>query len=207
MLDRCFQEYDLDEVFLSFNGGKDCVVLLDLIAHRFSDSSQRARLQCWYIEPESDPSLDEVEEFVRQCEDYYKIRVNRVKGRIKDALSLICSANPRLKACIMGSRRTDPYCESLDSFQPTDAGWVALMRVNPILDWTCDNIWDYIRGNKVPYCSLYDIGYTSLGHRHNTLPNPHLRVLNPHTHQVEYLPAYMLRNSDHLERAGRSTSK
>lgn len=203
MLGRCFEEYQLDEVFLSFNGGKDCTVLLHLIAQRFSSDSDRAQLQCWYIEPEY-PSLDEVEEFVRQCEVYYKIRINRIKGRIKDALSIICSANPRLKACIMGSRRTDPYCEKLDSFQKTDPGWVELMRVSPILDWTCDNIWEYILTTKVPYCSLYDIGYTSLGHRNNTRPNPHLQYLSPGTNQVEYRPAYMLRNSDHLERAGRS---
>lgn len=211
-------------MFLSFNGGKDCTVLLDLIVNRLSESD-RSQLQCWYIEPESDPSLDEVEEFVLSCEIYYKIKINRIKGRIKDALNIICTANPGLKACIMGSRRTDPYCEKLDSFQKTDPGWVDLMRVNPILvsnfkcfeaailyvlisslfqDWSCDNIWDYILGEKVPYCSLYDIGFTSLGHRNNTLPNPHLSYLNPDTNQVEYHPAYTLRNSDHLERAGRS---
>lgn len=77
--------------------------------------------------------MDEVEEFVLSCETYYKIKINRIKGRIKDALSIICTANPGLKACIMGSRRTDPYCEKLDSFQKTDPGWVDLMRVNPIL--------------------------------------------------------------------------
>lgn len=203
MLARCFHEYKLDEVFLSFNGGKDCTVLLDLIVNRLSDV-ERGQLQCWYIEPESDPSLDEVEEFVRQCEGYYRIRINRIKGRIKDTLALLCTRNPNLKACIMGSRRTDPYCENLDSFQRTDPGWVDLMRVNPILDWSCDNIWEYLLSNKVPYCSLYDIGYTSLGHRNNTKPNPHLQFINAETQQVEYHPAYMLRNSDHLERAGRS---
>lgn len=77
------------------------------------------------------------------------------------------------------------------------------MYLNP-QDWTCDNIWDYILGHKVPYCCLYDIGFTSLGNRNNTQPNPHLRYLNPDTNQVEFKPAYTLRNSDHLERAGRS---
>lgn len=194
----------MDEVFLSFNGGKDCTVLLDLIARKFPDDSLRRQIQCWYIEPDSEPSLEEVDAFVGQCEKNYRITIHRIKGRIKDALEVICSTNPRLKACIMGSRRTDPYCEKLESFQKTDPGWVELMRINPILDWTCDNIWDYLLTNKVPYCTLYDVGYTSLGHKNNTRPNPHLRFIDPDTNQVGYRPAYTLRNSDHLERAGRS---
>lgn len=134
VLNKCFEKYQPDEVFLSFNGGKDCTVLLDLIINRLNASGQRHDdLQCWYIEPESDPSLPDVEEFVRECEVYYKIQIKRIKGKIKDALSIICATNPRLKAGIMGSRRTDPYCETLDSFQKTDPGWVELMRINPIL--------------------------------------------------------------------------
>lgn len=136
--------YELDEVFLSFNGGKDCTVLLDLISKRISESD-RDKFLCWYIEPDSDPSLDEVEVFVNECEKYYKIKIHRIRGRIKDALFEICSANPRLKACIMGSRRTDPYCQSLNSFHKTDSGWVDLMRVNAIL--VSQSISYLLRGN------------------------------------------------------------
>lgn len=34
---------------------------------------------------------------------------------------------------------------------------------HPIIDWTEDEIWGYIRGHKIPYCSLYDQGYRRLG--------------------------------------------
>jgi|WetSurSiteA1Bulk_404760.scaffolds.fasta_scaffold39100_2 phosphoadenosine phosphosulfate reductase len=37
------------------------------------------------------------------------------------------------------------------------------MRVHPILHFTELNIWQYIRENQVPYCSLYSRGYRSLG--------------------------------------------
>lgn len=37
------------------------------------------------------------------------------------------------------------------------------VRVNPILHFLEKDIWAYIRGNNVPYCSLYDKGYRSLG--------------------------------------------
>lgn len=73
------------------------------------------------------------------------------------------------------------------------------MRVNPILEWNCENVWEYLLEKKVPYCSLYDKGYTSIGNVNNTLPNPNLEVKGkPGT----FLPAYELVD-DSLERAGR----
>ncbi len=38
-----------------------------------------------------------------------------------------------------------------------------LVKVSPIADWTWKQVWDYVRSNKIPYCSLYDKGYTSIG--------------------------------------------
>ena len=35
--------------------------------------------------------------------------------------------------------------------------------VNPIIDWTDEDVWDFIKKNKIPYCELYDRGYTRLG--------------------------------------------
>lgn len=35
--------------------------------------------------------------------------------------------------------------------------------VNPIIDWTEADVWDFIKENKLPYCKLYDEGFTRLG--------------------------------------------
>lgn len=35
--------------------------------------------------------------------------------------------------------------------------------VNPIIDWTDEEVWEFIRANNIPYCSLYDEGWTRLG--------------------------------------------
>jgi len=72
------------------------------------------------------------------------------------------------------------------------------MRVNPLLDWSCKDIWDYLISHNVPYCSLYNFGYTSVGNRNNTVPNPHLLNDDKQT----YRPAFEL-TDDALERAGR----
>jgi len=35
--------------------------------------------------------------------------------------------------------------------------------VNPIIDWTDAEVWEFIRNYKIPYCSLYDAGKERLG--------------------------------------------
>lgn len=35
--------------------------------------------------------------------------------------------------------------------------------INPIIDWSDQDVWDYIHQNNIPYCSLYDEGYKRIG--------------------------------------------
>lgn len=35
--------------------------------------------------------------------------------------------------------------------------------LNPIIDWTDDDVWDFIRANDIPYCALYNEGFHRLG--------------------------------------------
>lgn len=35
--------------------------------------------------------------------------------------------------------------------------------INPIIDWEDDDVWEFIHTYNIPYCSLYDEGYTRLG--------------------------------------------
>lgn len=35
--------------------------------------------------------------------------------------------------------------------------------VNPIIDWTDEDVWEFIKEYEIPYCKLYDDGYVRLG--------------------------------------------
>lgn len=38
-----------------------------------------------------------------------------------------------------------------------------LIKINPLIDWTEEDVWDYIRENNVPYNKLHDKGFKSIG--------------------------------------------
>lgn len=40
-----------------------------------------------------------------------------------------------------------------------------LVKINPLANWTKQQVWDYIRANRVPYNPLHDQGYPSIGCR------------------------------------------
>jgi len=103
----------------------------------------------------------------------------------------------KLKAIFMGTRATDPRASTLKDFSPTDPGWPPIMRVNPILHWNYCDVWEFILAMNIPYCELYDSGYTSIGSSHDTVPNPELRL-----DDGKYHPAYKLIDGT-KERAGR----
>ena len=35
--------------------------------------------------------------------------------------------------------------------------------VNPIVDWTDDDVWNFLNSNNIPHCCLYDEGFKRLG--------------------------------------------
>ena len=44
-----------------------------------------------------------------------------------------------------------------------DAAHGNMLKINPLIDWSWDDVWSYIRKNDVPYNSLLDRGYPSIG--------------------------------------------
>lgn len=89
---------------------------------------------------------------------------------MQTSLENFAKAN-ELKGVILGTRRGDPNSPGQGLFCPTTENWPPLMRINPIIDWSFQNVWTFLRRIRVPYCSLYDCGYTSIGGTRNTRPN------------------------------------
>ncbi|CAG8627488.1 10622_t:CDS:2 [Paraglomus brasilianum] len=195
------ERYGSKGLSLAFNGGKDCTVLLHLytavLLRNTSYSSSSSSLLTVYItQPNPFP---EVEEFVESTVKRYGLDLIAIEGPMKQALGAYLEKRPSVKAVLIGTRRNDPHGEHLKDNIPTDPGWPPFMRIYPIIDWNYTHIWDFLRRLKVPYCKLYDLGYTSLGSIDNTHPNPDL--LNPNQ-PCGFDPAWKLIDQTR-ERCGR----
>jgi len=208
IIDEAYERYG---VFgFSFNGGKDCTVLLHLLAAGLYKYAIR---HPELISPDEDlpkiPTVyimnaypfQEIDEYINQVNDIYDLDLISIAEPMKDALGLFLEQKPDLKAISVGVRRTDPYSEHLQPFTPTDKGWPDFMRILPILNWNYNDIWIFLLRLNVPYCSLYEQGYTSLGGTNNTIRNPALKVITD-GNEEKYEPAYKLKDGS-LERLGR----
>lgn len=213
--------YPLSELSLSYNGGKDCLVLLVLFLaslhpHPPPEEGGFVSIPAIYALP-PDP-FPAVEEFVQSSARAYHLSIVKyttdpprrtLKSSFQDYLAL----NPAIKAIFVGTRRTDPHGAKLSHFDRTDSGWPDFVRIHPVIDWHYAEIWAFIRHLGFEYCSLYEQGYTSLGGTSDTLPNPKLRVDDQiqqseeesqrEAQSQQYRPAYEL-TEDLEERLGRN---
>lgn len=188
---------DVSRLCISFNGGKDCTVLLLLVKAVLQNRNSLESLTCLNVSNSKD-SFPEMEDFVTQCSRQFNLHTLNLPGSIKEALFDLKERHPNIEAIFMGTRTSDvPDTKKLEYFQKTDEGWPEFLRVSPILDWTYHEVWQFLRDLRIPYCKLYDKGYTSIGSVSDTLPNPKLK-----TPSSTYLPAWQLQDSDD-ERQGR----
>lgn len=60
---------------------------------------------------------------------------------MKAAFEQYLKEKPKVKAILVGTRRTDPNGGSLTHFDHTDHGWPGFMRCHPVIDWHYAEIW------------------------------------------------------------------
>lgn len=116
-VEKCLETYGLDNVFLTFNGGKDCTVLLHLIniVRKIRYPEHQKPLFCLYVR--DNDTFPEQDKFVAQCQIYYNLDILSLCLGMKEALAELLHRKPNLKACFLGTRRTDPYSGNLATFQ------------------------------------------------------------------------------------------
>jgi len=81
--------------------------------------------------------------------------------------------NNNVKAIFMALRKDEQAARRNDKpFTVKEAGHLmpAHTRISAILNFTERALWDTIKLNNIPYCTLYEIGYRSLGARSTSNP-------------------------------------
>ena len=171
------------KVSLACSFQKEESVLLDMLV----ELEPRARvfaIDTHYLFPET-------YELWREVERRYDTKVEVFEGPSADALGAthgerIWETKPDLYLAIAKVEPLNRALIDLDCWitgvrrdqAPTRAnapklGWDAaheLWKANPLADWSDDDCWSYIRERRLPYNSLHDRGYASIGDTHSTIP-------------------------------------
>lgn len=195
---------------IAFNGGKDATVVMHLAravvanAATESESTDIPALHCLYLLGGSNgqDEFPEVECFVREQVAACGLEALEVDAEFKEGISMFTKRRDGLCAFVMGTRRDDPHGKNMQHFEPSSPGWPRFMRVNPILTWDYHDVWRFLRDFRLPYCCMYDRGYTSIGSIATTRPNPALCISSCDGGSSAYRPAWQLEDVS-LERAGR----
>ena len=184
ILEEALNKYDTNEIALPFNGGKDACVVFHLYRYMlYKRKVPSENMNIIYFV--NSREFDEIHEFMDLLKNKYNLNYCVYNVSFKDGMIKVVEGG--IKAILMGLRKGDPYSDDALVFHNSSIGWPNFMRVNAILNVTYDVVWDFLLGAKLPYCKLYDEGYTSLGNIDNTIKNSAL-LQNDGT----YLPAYKL---------------
>jgi thioredoxin-dependent adenylylsulfate APS reductase len=68
-----------------------------------------------------------------------------------------------LDAWVSGLRRDQWKTRTSIAKVELDRDHGGIVKLNPLADWSQDEVWDYVRSNEVPYHELFDHGYSSIG--------------------------------------------
>jgi phosphoadenosine phosphosulfate reductase len=197
VLEQAFSRFEPDRIAISFSGAED-VVLIDMAA-QLVDELQVFSLDTGRLHPETYAFLDKVR-------DHYGVNIEvlmpdpaevselvRNKGLFsfyRDGHQECCAIRKiqplrkklaTLDAWITGQRRdqsvtrTDvPQIQDDQAFGSPDH---PLVKFNPLANWRSAQVWQYIRSEQVPYNSLHDRGFLSIG------CEPCTRPIGPHEHE------------------------
>ncbi len=133
----------------------------------------------------------ETEEAISAAEDRYGVPVERFKpdaGRVKEMVErfgeyLFFDDKAKQEYCC-SIRKVEPNTAALETLSVWITGlrrdqskaresapkseilseWDhKILKLSPLIDWTAQDVWKYVRDNDVPYNTLFDKGYDSVG--------------------------------------------
>jgi len=171
-----------ERVSLASSFGAEDMVLIDMIAgvsrsprifvldtgrlHQetydiISSARSRYGIEFEFYFPKSEP----IEQLLRAKgpNSFYDSVENRKECCFTRKVEPLSRALSTVDAWITGLRREQSVTRAELRKIEIDEIHGGIAKINPLADWSEDDIWSYIRANDVPYNSLHDKGFPSIG--------------------------------------------
>ena len=172
------------DVALASGFGAEGMVMIDM-ASRLRRDVRVFTLDTGFLFPETYALIDRVEKRygveVERCQaqlspqEQAEAYGEALWARQPDVCCSIRKIEPlgakleKLRAWITAIRRDQTAARAHAGKVEWD-GKFGLLKINPLADWTWDQVWEYIRSRDVPYNPLHDRNYPSIGCTHCTRP-------------------------------------
>ena len=181
ILEWALQQFG-DRVALASSFGVEDVVLIDMLA-KIDRKARIFTLDTGRLNQETYDVMDKIRDKYKMSIEVMFPDAEAVEQMVREkGLNLFYHSNENRKQCC-GVRKVEPLNRAL---QGLDA-WIAGLRrdqvvtrattkevsidldhggiaqLNPLVDWTWEQVWDYLKQHEVPYNVLHDQGYPSIG--------------------------------------------
>jgi phosphoadenosine phosphosulfate reductase len=154
--------------YLAFSGGKDSIVVKDLMirscvkfdAHQNITTVDAPELLRYVRKYHPDVILE------RPKTSMFKLIVKKMMPPTR--LVRYCCAELKEKGgdgrvVVTGVRWAESNKRKLRQLYEVCKKSSTKHYLHPIIDWSDEEVWEYIRSNKLPYCSIYDEGFKRIG--------------------------------------------
>jgi phosphoadenosine phosphosulfate reductase len=169
-------------VALASSFGAEDVVLIDMLT-KINPEARIFTLDTGRLNQETYDIMDNLRSKYKIKFEVMFPNQNDVEAMVREhGMNLFYRSQANRKLCC-GIRKVNPLTKILSTLD----GWITgirgdqtqnranankfeidnqfggILKANPLIDWTWDQVWDYIKANKVPYNKLHDNGYPSIG--------------------------------------------